>query len=139
MIHIKVVAIGIIATIFNSNYLVSAFVSPLHGRNSICSIPAIRTQSKQCFQPQMTTIKMAVNVDQFTNYSPSMRTANSPHDSRSFTQRFLVWSSPLLKRFRASALPFIVQLAVMVMFSAVHPAFAKAAKKNARKNGFSTS
>ena len=129
MIHIKVVAIAIVATILQSNSLVSAYVRPLHNRISVCSVSEIKTQSKRWSHQPITTMKMADNADEFTYRSPSTRIVDGSHSSPCLPQRVFEKLSPMLKKFSASALPFIAQLAVMVLFSAVHPAFAKAAKK----------
>ena len=133
MTHIKVVAIAIVATIFNSNYLVSAYVRPLHSRISIYSASAIKTHSKRWSHQPITAMRMADNVDKFTYDSSSMRLTEGLHPSPSLPQRIFQKVSPMLKKMGASALPFIAQLAVMVLFSAVNPAFAKAAKKTLAK------
>lgn len=133
MTPMKVVAIAIVATIIKSNYLVSAYVRPLHNRISICSVSAIKTQSTRWSYQSMAAMKMANSVDEYSYQSPSMRIADGPCHSPSLPQRLLQKLPPMLKKMGASAFPFIVQLAVMVLFSAVHPAFAKAAKKTVAK------
>lgn len=129
MVHVALIATCVIALVCDGSHFASAFATPLHQGCQIRSFTSCR-QSLSIYQSK---IPMAMTVEaNFINVLPS-DTSDYSQNSKSKIKNFFKSMPTNFLKLGKVAFPFLVQLSVMVLFSAVCPAFAKPAQKSISK------
>ena len=125
MMHIKIVLICFLAVILERGHFVSSYVSPIQNRIRFSPAASIKLPCHQ---------RLAMTVSSEMGEVVGISGMNAPTTKSGRILRTIREKSPaVLRKVGAFVLPLLFQLSVMVLFSFVHPAAAKTARKSMSK------
>jgi hypothetical protein len=125
MVHVVLIATCVIALVCDGSHFASAFSTPLQRGCQIRSVASCRSSLPARQSKNLMAMTVEANfINDRSDYSQK---------SKSPIQQFFSRMPTRLQKFSKIAFPFLVQLSVMVLFSAVCPAFAKPAQKSFSK------
>jgi hypothetical protein len=121
MVHVVLIATCVIALVCDGSHLASAFLTPLQQGCQIRSVASCRS-SWSTYQSKK-PVTMTVEANLINDRSDYYQKIKSP------IEKFFSRMPTRLQKFGKIAFPFLLQLSVMVLFSA----FAKPAQKSFSK------
>ena len=131
MANMKLLFIFFLAAVIYRDHFVSSYVNPVQKRMQyrLMITPIIFSRSMD--QKSIVTMSVADNVDSMNLASP----ARESHGNRGFLRSMVDKAPSFMRQLGIVFLPLMLQIAALVLFSFVHPAVAKAAKKSISKAG----
>lgn len=125
MVHVALIATCVIALVCDGSHFASAFATPLQRGYQIRSV----ANSRLSFSTYQSKNHMTMTAE--ANFINDI--SETSQKSKSPIEKFFNRMPTKLQKLGKFAFPFLLQLSVMVLFSAVCPAFAKPAQKSFSK------
>ena len=119
MVHLTIVLVCFLALILERGNFASAYVNPVQSAVRFHSVANLKSINRPYG-------KLTMTLESQTSSSE-----DNLHGGRSFLENIRAKMPSAIRAIRKFAVPLVLQLAVMVLFTAVNPALAKVATKKA--------